>query len=226
MIGVCKILIPIIRNSWKKFRSKEHLKYIFSFPVRKAIFKIINILAILAFVFGAFYNLYLIKEGKEYSLQQKAVYENMQKSANALIELTHAINLNKEIDFDSTRLKEIYNNERKMLYPAIQNYIRPIAVFETERDTVRVDQIDIDTFRYAVWAIGKKQSSKPDLILNTNKVNFENGIKTFVFRNGTNDYYDYVVSLSENIEKDTLKVYYKRILLDSYNVLNVLFKGY
>jgi hypothetical protein len=235
LLGLYSIIYKFIKKHKEFF--KKIIASIRTVFKKIQLAKIIYLLAMIALLFSIGYNSYLMQKIKKYSERQEQLYMQMQKAQGEMqkakeetkelvLELNKAPEIDLNVEGERKQLEDIYDDERKMLYPSIQNYIKPFAIFETERDTIRIDQIDIDIFRYSSWKLGKMQSSKPDLILEINNASFENGINTFKFRNGGKDYYDYIVSLSENMENDTLKVYHKTILFKTYHVIKLLFKGY
>jgi len=81
------------------------------------------------------------------------------------------------------RRAELIESDRQKLHDNLRNFVEPVLEWETANYRIRIDRIDENRFRYAVWPVQKKTTEKPDLILNNGTVTFEGS--------GGNHHYDF-----------------------------------
>jgi hypothetical protein len=91
--------------------------------------------------------------------------------------------INYETEKGKRKRTELIEADKQKLHDSLRNFVEPVLEWETAKYRIRIDQIDIDKFRYAAWPVQKKPSEKPDLIL-------KNGILTFD-GSGGNHHYDF-----------------------------------
>jgi len=85
--------------------------------------------------------------------------------------------------------KLIAKNKAK-LHKSINEYLRAVFVWETERFMVRVDNMGEEGYRYVSWRKPKKQNQEPDLIImnGSKKLDGTGGNHFYSFRNGDYEY--------------------------------------
>lgn len=72
--------------------------------------------------------------------------------------------------FEIDLRKELIAAQKKDLDASIAYFKTPICILETEKFTIRIDDLSKSNYRFASWAAGKKMSEKPDLILYNGKL--------------------------------------------------------
>ena len=60
--------------------------------------------------------------------------------------------------------------DKENLYISLKTFKSPTYKIETKNYRIRIDELSDDKYRYASWKIGKKESSKPDIILNNGQL--------------------------------------------------------
>ncbi|MCM1176341.1 MAG: hypothetical protein NC308_03170 [Clostridium sp.] len=90
---------------------------------------------------------------------------------------------------------EYVEMQRSQLYPDLRGFECPLLVMDTGKFLIRIDRMPDETIRYASWSKGRKQSTKPDLVLNKGKFWTEGSmaIGYYKFVN-----YGYTYLISEN----------------------------
>ncbi|WP_253251022.1 hypothetical protein [Flavobacterium sp. ACN6] len=74
-------------------------------------------------------------------------------------------------------------SEKKSVNSAISDFKEPVAILETSKFRIRIDDLGNNKFRYASWSIKKKMTDTPDLII-------ENGI-FYADGTGGNHHYEF-----------------------------------
>ena len=79
----------------------------------------------------------------------------------------------------------LIRNDRAALHESLRIYKEPICILETSKFRVRIDEITDGNYRYASWPIKNKMNSKPDLVIENGKVEFDGsgGNHTYHFKN-------------------------------------------
>jgi hypothetical protein len=67
-------------------------------------------------------------------------------------------------------LENIIQKDREQLNLSLRNYNSPVGLYLSETYKIRVDYLENNTFRIALWQKDQPQSEEPELII-------ENGIK-------------------------------------------------
>jgi len=73
--------------------------------------------------------------------------------------------------------------EKKSLHSSLREYILPYIKIKTDNYLIRIDEIKNDKYRYASWKKGKKESSKPDLVIYNGDYIPDNGGTSIFFQN-------------------------------------------
>lgn len=133
------------------------------------------------------------------------------------------------INYQSKLEKEIKEGkvkiEKSTLHPSLANYNEPVCIIETSKFRVRIDDMGKQNYRYASWAITKKMSEKPDLIITNGKFIAEGtgGNHRYEFKKSS---YVYEISIILLGEKETppamLKIYKdeKEVLLQNGKIID------
>ena len=85
--------------------------------------------------------------------------------------------------------------QRAQLHPSLKTFLNPEYRIDTKTYHLRIDQLTNDTYRFASWKKGIKESANPDLILKNgifefqgsggnHTINFTNGIYTYEIYRG------------------------------------------
>lgn len=115
------------------------------------------------------------------------------------------IAVNYQSDFENAQYKSLVINDKKNLYPTLRNFHIPIYRFQTKNYFIRIDQLKDGSHRYASWKLGKKESTKPDLIITNGELQFDGsgGNHTITFKKGE---FSYIIYRGIIGEKDTPEI--------------------
>lgn len=120
---------------------------------------------------------------------------------------------------------ELIASQKSDLYPGLRDYQSPELMWQTEKFTIRIDDMGDGHYRYASWAKGKALSDKPDLVLKNGTVRVEGsgGNHTFQFTSGPYRYECAVTVLGEQgMPPGELVVYQNEIAIMHQPVIKVL----
>lgn len=98
-------------------------------------------------------------------------------------------------------------------------------MWQTEKFTIRIDELGDGLYRYASWAKGKALSEKPDLVLSNGTVRVEGtgGNHTYQFTSGPYRYECAVTVLGERgMPPGELVVYQNEVAIMHQPVIKVL----
>lgn len=115
--------------------------------------------------------------------------------------------------------------QKSDLYPGLREYQRPELMWQTEKFTIRIDELGDGHYRYASWAKGKALSDKPDLVLSNGTVRVEGtgGNHTYQFKSGPYRYECVVTVLGEQgMPPGELVVYQNEVAIVHQPVIKVL----
>lgn len=120
--------------------------------------------------------------------------------------------VNYQSEFEKNLKKQLISKQRENLHESLRNFEQPTYKIATKNHLIRIDELSEDRYRYASWGKGKKESSKPDLILENGKLEFAgsggNHVISFPNKNFTYKIYRNIVGkkdtpeISVVIEKD------------------------
>ncbi|MEH8198266.1 hypothetical protein [Aeromonas allosaccharophila] len=120
---------------------------------------------------------------------------------------------------------ELIARQKSGLHPSVQEYKSPELMWQTEKFTIRIDELDDGHYRYASWAKGKTLADKPDLVLKNGTVRVEGtgGNHTYLFTSGPYRYECVVTVLGERgVPPGELVVYKKDVEIVHQPVIKVL----
>ncbi|MEN2486494.1 hypothetical protein AAYQ05_01735 [Flavobacterium sp. B11] len=79
------------------------------------------------------------------------------------------ISINHQTDEELKMKNSLIAAQKKNVNSSISNFKEPIAVLETSKFRIRIDDLGNNNYRYVSWGIKNKMTDKPDLVI-------ENGI--------------------------------------------------
>lgn len=133
------------------------------------------------------------------------------------------------INYQSKTEKTIKNKlikvQKNTLHQSVSDYAEPILEWQTKKFRIRIDDLGKQKYRYVTWAVNKKTSEKPDLILFDGEVTLDGsgGNHNYTFTNGIYQYKCFVNSIGEiDTPAGELKVYKNNKLILSDPVVKVL----
>lgn len=106
------------------------------------------------------------------------------------------IAVNYQSDFEKKLRKELIDKEKENVHSSLKTFESPTYKIKTKKYLIRIDELENKKYRYASWKISKKESSKPDLILNNGELEFQGsgGNHVITFTNG-----NYIYKVYRNI---------------------------
>ena len=103
--------------------------------------------------------------------------------------------INYQSDYETNLITRMIAKEKNMLHTSLKTFQSPIYKIKTNKYLIRIDKLTDNQYRYASWKVDKKETTKPDLVLNNGQweqqgtggnhvIYFVNGIYTYkVYRN-------------------------------------------
>lgn len=135
------------------------------------------------------------------------------------------IGINHQTAQVAKRKAELVAKQKSDLYPSLREYKRPELMWQTEKFTIRIDELGDGRYRYASWAKGKVLGDKPDLVLKNGTVRVEGtgGNHTYLFTSGPYRYECAVTVLGEQgMPPGELVVYQNEVAIMHQPVIKVL----
>lgn len=120
---------------------------------------------------------------------------------------------------------ELIASQKSELHPRVREYKSPALMWQTEKFTIRIDELDDGHYRYASWAKGNTLTDKPDLVLKNGSVKVEGtgGNHTYLFTSGPYRYECVVTVLGERgVPPGELVVYKNDVEIVHQPVIKVL----
>ena len=118
------------------------------------------------------------------------------------------IAVNYQSEFERKRKHNLITKEKENLHLSLKNFESPTYRIKTQKYLIRIDKLSNNKYRYASWKISEKESSKPDIILNTGEIEFlgsgGNHIITFTNQNYTYKIYRDVLKGVDDPDPDIL----------------------
>ena len=135
------------------------------------------------------------------------------------------LSINHQSKAEETIKNKLLKVQKNTLHHSVSEYVEPILEWKTKKFTIRVDDLNKQNYRYVAWAVNKKTSEKPDLILFDGEVTFDGsgGNHSYTFSNGIYQYKCFVniIGTSETPAGE-LEVYKNDKLILSDPVIKVL----
>jgi len=105
--------------------------------------------------------------------------------------------VNHQSNFEKKLRKDLIDKGKENLYISLKTFESPIFSIKTKNYLIRIDELTNQKYRYTSWKIGEKASSKPDIIIDNGKLEFEgsggNHVITFVKGNYTYKIYRNII---------------------------------
>jgi hypothetical protein len=124
--------------------------------------------------------------------------------------------VNYQSDFEKKLRKDLIAKEKENLHISLRTFQSPTYKIKTKNYLIRIDELTNHKYRYASWKISKKESTKPDIILDNGELEFQgsggNHVITFFNNNYTYRIYRNIISTEKSpditleIEKDRQKI--------------------
>jgi len=114
------------------------------------------------------------------------------------------IAVNYQSEFEKKQKEDLIAKEKKDLHISLKNFESPTYRIKTKNYLIRIDRLSNNKYRYASWKTGKKESSKPDIILSNGEIEFlgSGGNHIIVFKNKNYTYKIYRDVLKELNDPD------------------------
>ncbi|MDQ6528615.1 hypothetical protein [Flavobacterium sp. LHD-85] len=93
------------------------------------------------------------------------------------------ISINHQSDEELKMKNSLIAVQKKNVNVSISNFKEPVAILETSKFRIRIDDLGNDNYRYASWSIKKEMTETPDLVI-------ENGV-FFADGTGGNHHYEF-----------------------------------
>lgn len=96
--------------------------------------------------------------------------------------------------------KDTIEQQKLFLHKSVSSFVNPILEWKTENYHIRIDNTGDNNIRYAAWAVGKKTSTKPNIVLNSGvyKRDGSGGNYNYTFTNGNYRYRCHVVVIGNH----------------------------
>ncbi|PVZ84756.1 hypothetical protein C9426_22270 [Serratia sp. S1B] len=134
------------------------------------------------------------------------------------------IAVNYQTNLAAKLISELIAQQKNTLHPSLREYERPILMWQTEKFTIRIDQLSNGKYRYSSWGKGKPISEQPDLVLKNGEIEFDGsgGNHSFQFKSGPYQYECQVTVLgSSDSPPGALLVYKNGALIVNQPVLKI-----
>ncbi|KFK92860.1 MULTISPECIES: hypothetical protein [unclassified Serratia (in: enterobacteria)] len=134
------------------------------------------------------------------------------------------IAVNHQTALEAKLASALIAKQKNTLHPSLKVYQRPVLMWQTDKFTIRIDQLDNGKYRYASWAKENSISEKPDLVLKNGELKFDGsgGNHTFQFQSGPYQYECRVMVVgASDSPPGVLMVYKKGTLIVEQPVLKV-----
>lgn len=93
------------------------------------------------------------------------------------------ISINHQSDEELKLKNSLIAAQKKNVNSSISNFKEPVAILETSKFRIRIDDLGNNNYRYVSWSVKKKMSDAPDLVI-------ENGV-FFADGTGGNHHYEF-----------------------------------
>lgn len=122
--------------------------------------------------------------------------------------------VNYQSDFEKKLRTNLIAKDKDNLHVSLKNFQSPVYKIRTNKYLIRIDELSNNNYRYASWKVDKRETSKPDMVLNNGQwehlgtggnhvIAFVSGIYTYkVYRNiiGKDNSPDITLEIEKNGE--------------------------
>ena len=117
--------------------------------------------------------------------------------------------INYQSDFEKELRKDLIAKDKENLYMSLKTFESPTYKIKTKDYLIRIDELANHSYRYASWKIGKKESSRPDIVIDHGVLKFDgsggNHVITFFNNDFTYKVYRNIMG-SEDTSDITLEI--------------------
>lgn len=120
------------------------------------------------------------------------------------------ISINHQSEEELKWKNSLIANQKKSLHARISKFKEPVAILETSKFRIRIDDLGNNKYRYASWSIKKKMNDAPDLIIEKGVfvADGTGGNHHYEFKKGNFKYQCYFIVMGEKDSAPAiLKVY-------------------
>lgn len=104
-------------------------------------------------------------------------------------------------EFEVNLKKDLLKKDKEQLHYSLNNFLSPIHKIKTDNYLIRIDELeckeskDCSNYRYSSWKKNISESSKPDLVLIDNKIEYSGsgGNHSYSFKNNN---YTYIININ------------------------------
>jgi hypothetical protein len=117
--------------------------------------------------------------------------------------------INYQSDFEKKLRKDLIDNKKKYLHSSLKTFESPTYKIKTKNYLIRIDELTNDKYRYASWKTTKKETSKPDIVMNDGELELDGSVgnQSITFVQGKYTYIIYRNSIGEKNSPDiTLEI--------------------
>lgn len=93
------------------------------------------------------------------------------------------ITINHQSDEELKLKNKLIANQKNEVNSSLSKFKKPVAILETSKFRIRIDDLGNNNYRYASWSVKQKMTDKPDLVI-------ENGI-FYADGTGGNHHYEF-----------------------------------
>lgn len=110
------------------------------------------------------------------------------------------LGVNYQSAFEIQEKERLIALDKSRLYKSLQNFKSPVCVLQTDKHTIRIDQMADGTYRYASWKKGHNMNEKPDIVVLNGEFlpDGSGGNHSYVFKNGVYKYECEIIVLGED----------------------------
>lgn len=107
--------------------------------------------------------------------------------------------------------KELIAAQKKEVNASLSNFKEPVAVIETSKFRIRIDDLGNDNYRYASWSVKQKMTEKPDLVIEKGTFHADGtgGNHHYEFKKGNFRYECHFIVLGEKGSAPAMLIVYQ-----------------
>ncbi|SFC54241.1 hypothetical protein [Flavobacterium phragmitis] len=132
--------------------------------------------------------------------------------------------INHQSDEELKLKKELIAVQKKEVNASLSKFKEPVAILETAKFRIRIDDLGNDNYRYASWSVKQKMTEKPDLIIEKGVFHADGtgGNHYYEFKKGNFTYNCYIIVLGQSDSPPAILTVYqsgKEILSQDAKIL-------
>lgn len=112
-----------------------------------------------------------------------------------------------ELKLKNSKISE----QKKNVNPSLSNFKEPVAILETSKFRIRIDDLGNDNYRYASWSIKNKMTDIPDLVIEKGTFHADGtgGNHHYEFKKGNFRYECHFIVLGEKGSAPAMLIVYQ-----------------